>query len=74
MRAQTPDDRPTTRATDHEVWVVAAVLAAGSEISTAHRFGRSHSTVKRHLANVRSKVGAETPAPRGKDARIWLHP
>jgi len=50
------------RATDREVRVVAAVLEAGSEKATAHRLGLSHSTVKHHLANARSKVGAETTA------------
>lgn len=49
-------------ATDREVSVVAAVLAAGSEKSAAHRLGLSHSTVKHHLASARSKVGAETMA------------
>jgi hypothetical protein len=42
--------------------VVAAVLEAGSEKAAAHRLGLSHSTVKHHLANARSKVGAETTA------------
>ena len=42
--------------------MVAAVLVAGSEKAAAHRLGLSHSTVKHHLANVRSKVGAETTA------------
>jgi DNA-binding CsgD family transcriptional regulator len=42
--------------------VVAAVLAAGPEKAAAHRLGLSHSTVKHHLANARSKVGAETTA------------
>jgi hypothetical protein len=42
--------------------VVAAVVAAGSEKAAAHRLGLSHSTVKHHLANARSKVGAETTA------------
>ena len=42
--------------------VVAAVLATGSEKAAAHRLGMSHSTVKHHLANARSKVGAETTA------------
>jgi len=51
---------PSARATDHEVGVVAAVLAAGSEKAAAHRLGLSHSTVKQHLANAMSKVGAET--------------
>jgi len=50
------------RATDREVSVVAAVLTAGSEKAAAHRFGLSHSTVKHHLANARSKVGAATTA------------
>ena len=54
--------RPAARATDREVGVVAAVLEAGSEREAAHRLGLSHSTVKRHLANARSKVGAETTA------------
>ena len=52
--------RPAARATDREVVVVAAVLAAGSEKAAAHRLGLSHSTVKHHLANARSKVGATT--------------
>jgi FixJ family two-component response regulator len=38
------------------------VLVAGSEKAAAHRLGLSHSTVKHHLANARSKVGAETTA------------
>jgi DNA-binding CsgD family transcriptional regulator len=42
--------------------VVAAILEAGSEKAAAHRLGLSHSTVKHHLANARSKVGAETTA------------
>ena len=50
------------RATDREVGVVAAVLVAGSEKAAADRLGLSHSTVKHHLANARSKVGAETTA------------
>ena len=50
------------RATDREVAVVAAVLVAGSEKAAAHRLGLSHSTVKHHLANARSKVGATTTA------------
>ena len=58
MRAR----RPARRATDREVVVVAAVLAAGSEKASAHQLGLSHSTVKHHLANARSKVGAETTA------------
>ena len=50
------------RATDREIDVVAAVLVAGSEKAAAHRLGLSHSTVKHHLANARSKVGASTTA------------
>jgi DNA-binding NarL/FixJ family response regulator len=42
--------------------MVAAVLVAGSEKAAAHRLGLWHSTVKHHLANARSKVGAETTA------------
>src|SRR3954454_5703542 len=57
MRARSP-----ARATEREVVVVAAVLHAGSEKAAAHRLGLSHSTVKHHLANARSKVGAETTA------------
>ena len=53
---------PTARATDREVGVVAAVLEAGSEKAAAHRLGLSHSTVKHHLANARSKVGATSTA------------
>ena len=55
-------DRPARCATDRELVVVAAVLAAGSEKAAAHRLGLSHSTVKHHLANARLKVGAETTA------------
>ena len=54
--------RAAKRATDREVVVVAAVLVAGSEKEAAHRLGLSHSTVKHHLANARSKVGAATTA------------
>jgi len=46
-------------------WVCAslrAVPVTGSEKAAAHRLGLSHSTVKHHLANARSKVGAETTA------------
>ena len=42
--------------------MVAAVLAAGSEKAAAHGLGLSHSTVKHHLANARSKMGAATTA------------
>jgi len=57
-----PSRRPAERAKDREVGVVAAVLVAGSEKAAAHRLGLSHSTVKHHLANARSKVGAATTA------------
>jgi DNA-binding NarL/FixJ family response regulator len=57
-----PTRHPAERATDREVGVVAAVLEAGSEKAAAHRLGLSHSTVKHHLANARSKVGATTTA------------
>jgi DNA-binding NarL/FixJ family response regulator len=62
-----PSRRSTRRATDREVSVVAAVLVAGSEKAAAHRLGLSHSTVKHHLANARSKVGATTTAQ-----LVWL--
>jgi len=42
--------------------VVAGVLAAGSEKGEARRLGLSHSTVKHHLANAPSKLGAATTA------------
>ena len=54
--------RPAERATDREMRVVAAVLAAGPEKEAAHRMGLSHSTVEHHLANARLKVGATTTA------------
>jgi len=54
--------RPAERATDREVRVVEAVLVAGSEKAATHRLGLSHSTVKHHLANARSRVGATTTA------------
>jgi DNA-binding NarL/FixJ family response regulator len=63
VRSGTPADRPSAaRATDRQVCVVAAVVAAGSEKAAAHRLGLSHSTVKHHLANARSNVGATTTA------------
>ena len=42
--------------------MVAADLVAGTEKAAAHRLGLSHSTVKHHLANARSRVGAVTTA------------
>lgn len=63
MRARARAGRgPAARATDGEVSVVAAVVAAGSEKAGAHRLRLSHSTVKHHLANARFKVGAATTA------------
>ena len=56
------DQEPGGTATDRELAVVAAVIAAGSEKAAAHRLGLSHSTVKHHLANARSKVGAASTA------------
>ena len=41
---------------------MAAVLDAGSEKEAAHQLGLSHSTVKHHLANARSKLEATTTA------------
>jgi DNA-binding NarL/FixJ family response regulator len=55
-------ERASARATERELVVVAAVLEAGSEKAAAHRLGLSHSTVKHHLANARSRVGAATTA------------
>jgi DNA-binding NarL/FixJ family response regulator len=57
-----PSRRPAERATEREVGVVTAVVLAGSEEAAAHRLGLSHSTVKHHMANARSKVGATTTA------------
>ena len=54
--------RAPARATERELVVVAAVLVAGSEKAAAHRLGLAHSTVKHHLANARTKVGAATTA------------
>ena len=62
-------ERAPARATDREVVVVDAVLVAGSEKAAAHRLGLSHSTVKHHLANARSKVGA-TPTAQ----LVWMDP
>ncbi len=63
MRARTPAALGSAdHATERELMVVAAVLVAGSEKAAAHRLGLSHSTVKHHLANARSKTGAETTA------------
>ena len=47
---------------DHPRAVAPRPRLAGSAKAAAHRLGLSHSTVKHHLANARSKVGAETTA------------
>jgi DNA-binding NarL/FixJ family response regulator len=63
VRDRTPAGRGcASPATDREVVVGAAVLDAGSEKAAAHHLGLSHSTVKHHLANARSRVGAATTA------------
>jgi DNA-binding CsgD family transcriptional regulator len=62
QRMTRQSSRPAGRATDREVGVVAAVLITEPEKAAARRLGLSHSTVKHHLANARSKVGAETTA------------
>jgi DNA-binding CsgD family transcriptional regulator len=54
--------RPGETATERDLAVVAAVLATGSEKAAAHRLALSHSTVKHHLANARSRVGATATA------------
>ncbi len=53
-------ERAPARVTERKVVVAAAVLEAGWEKVAAHRLGLSHSTIKHHLANARSKVGATT--------------
>lgn len=65
--------RESQRATDREVGVVAALVADGSEKAAAHRLGLSHSSIKHHLTDARSKVGVTTTvqlvwilAPRGR--------
>jgi DNA-binding CsgD family transcriptional regulator len=63
VRAPARDyQEPSGTATDRELAVVAAVIAAGSEKAAAHRLGLSHSTVKHQLASARSKVGAANTA------------
>ena len=49
-------------ATERELAVLAAVIAAGSEKAAAHRLGLSHSTVKHHLASARLRAGVTTTA------------
>jgi DNA-binding NarL/FixJ family response regulator len=48
------------RATEREVEVVSALLVAGSTKAAAHRLGLAERTVRSHLANARSKLGAES--------------
>lgn len=50
------------RLTSRQVEVVYAYLEAGSEKAAAHAMGLAPATVKRHLANGRSRVGAITTA------------
>lgn len=51
---------PVAIGIDREVGAVAAVLIAVSEEAAAHQLGVSDPTDKHHLANARSRVGAET--------------
>lgn len=53
--------RPRAPRTD-DVGIVGVALVAWSEKAAAHGLGLSRSTVKHHLANARSKVGAVTTA------------
>lgn len=55
-------DRPSGRATERELAVVAAVLEAGSEKAAAYQLGLSHSTGKHHLSNARLRIGVATTA------------
>ena len=48
--------------------MVVAVLVTGSEKAAAHRLCLSPSTVKHHVANAPSKVGAETAAQNASTA------
>jgi DNA-binding NarL/FixJ family response regulator len=56
--AQSPRDVLTTR--EREVALVC--IEAGSAKATAHELGIAEQTVKNHLANVRSKLGATNMA------------
>ena len=47
--------------------MVPGLTATTRLTAAAHRLGPSHSTVKHHLANARSKVGATTTAQ-----LVWL--
>jgi hypothetical protein len=61
VKARVPANRGPACATDREVGVVAAVLAAGSEKATAHRPSVSYSTVKHHLESARPKWARRRP-------------
>ena len=66
------DPRSSPATTERELLVVSAVLIAGSEKAAAHRLGLSHSTVKHHLANAQSKVGATTTAAQSRNGTQLL--
>jgi DNA-binding NarL/FixJ family response regulator len=51
-----------TSPTPAELAALQAYLDAGGVKAAAHRLGVTPSTVKSHLANVRSRVGARTTA------------
>lgn len=51
-------DTPTTA----ELRALRAYIEAGSARDAAARLGTSESTVKGHLANIRSKLGVKTTA------------
>jgi len=61
-RGSWPGHRDPGRRVDGRTNRQGPVRVAGSEKAAAHRLGLSHSTVKHHLANARSKVGATTTA------------
>jgi hypothetical protein len=61
-RSSLPAERATGVGIGVVAAVLAAVLAAGAEKPAARRPGPSNSRVKHHLANARSKAGAETTA------------
>lgn len=53
---------PGSSPTPAELAALQAYLDAGGVKAAAHRLGVAPSTVKNHLANVRSRVGARTTA------------
>jgi hypothetical protein len=61
-RGSWPGHRDPGRRVDGRTNRQGPVRVAGSEKAAAHRLGLSHSTVRHHLANARSKVGATTTA------------